>query len=131
MRLVVDSNIAMAAIIRDSLTRRLMFHPALELFSPTYLIEELREHGEEIAKKASFSLAEFDSVAADIASVVELLAPPRFPNTYSTLGGFWRTRKIFLSQQLRSPLMPNLNAAFGQTTPTLQKSARSSRKNSQ
>lgn len=60
MRLVVDSNIVFSALVRDSVTRQLLFHPLLELFAPALLFEELQKHKEEIQQKAGLSYEDFE-----------------------------------------------------------------------
>jgi len=52
MRLVVDTNVVIAAIIRDSMTRRLLVQPELELYCPAEMFQEIFEHEDEIRSKA-------------------------------------------------------------------------------
>ena len=52
MKLVIDANIAIAALLRDSTTRRILFHPLLELHSPAYLNDEIEEHWERLREIA-------------------------------------------------------------------------------
>jgi len=47
LKLIVDTNIVLAAVIRDSTTRRLLFEPRLELLSPDFLFEEGKRHTQE------------------------------------------------------------------------------------
>ena len=44
MRLVVDANVLLSGIVRDSLTRRLLLDERLELFAPRHLLEEVERH---------------------------------------------------------------------------------------
>ncbi len=53
MDLVVDANILFAAIIKDSTTRKLLFHKTLHLHAPDFLLEELAEYKDEILKKTA------------------------------------------------------------------------------
>ncbi len=41
MRLVLDTNILIAALIKDSLTRKFFFLPDLELLLPEYALEKV------------------------------------------------------------------------------------------
>lgn len=60
MRLVVDTNIVIAALIRDSATRRLLIQPELELYCPAEMFEEIAEHELEIRSKAKISKDELE-----------------------------------------------------------------------
>jgi len=37
--------------MRDGLIRRIILHPAVELYAPSYVLEEIEEHKEEILRK--------------------------------------------------------------------------------
>ena len=54
MRLVLDANILIAALIKDGTTRRLllMHHEKLELFTPALIVEEIIDNLDHISKKA-------------------------------------------------------------------------------
>lgn len=73
MRLVVDANVAISAIIRDSVTRRLLFHPALSLYSPAYLFDELEEHKDEIMKKAGLDTLQFKAFTTLLGRVITVV----------------------------------------------------------
>ena len=49
MRLVLDTNILIAALIKDSLTRQIIFLPDFEFLLPEYALEELNHHRGKIA----------------------------------------------------------------------------------
>lgn len=51
MRLIVDTNIILAALLKPSVTQRLLLSPSFEFFSAEYCIEEIENHFPEIAKK--------------------------------------------------------------------------------
>ena len=54
MRLVLDANILIAALIKDGTTRRLllMHHDKLELYTPALIVEEIFENLDYISKTA-------------------------------------------------------------------------------
>ena len=52
MYLVVDANILIAALIRDSTTRKLLLSEKFELVAPEFLAGEIDKHIAEISKKA-------------------------------------------------------------------------------
>ncbi|MEK6924260.1 MAG: PIN domain-containing protein [Candidatus Micrarchaeota archaeon] len=78
MRLVVDTNVAVSAIVRNSTSRELLFHPALELYSPAFMFEELREHEPEVSRKAGISVQEFNGLLAALGKVIKALPSAAF-----------------------------------------------------
>ncbi len=55
MRLVVDANVLIAALMRDSTTRRLLVLGGHELHVPEYLLEEIAEHWEDLLPRSGLS----------------------------------------------------------------------------
>ena len=55
MKVTVDANILFACLIKDSTTRRLFFNPALTLFAPEFIVDELLRHIFEIQEKSGLS----------------------------------------------------------------------------
>lgn len=47
MRLVLDTNILIAALIKDSVTRRILLLPDLEFSLPAFALDELARHRSE------------------------------------------------------------------------------------
>lgn len=60
MRLVLDTNIVIAALIKDSLTRQIFFLPDFELLLPEYALEEVARHRAKIARHSHLSHQEID-----------------------------------------------------------------------
>jgi len=50
---VVDANILIAALLRDSTTRRLVVVGGHELHAPQYLFDEIEGHRDELSKRSS------------------------------------------------------------------------------
>ncbi len=78
MNLVVDANIVLAAIIRNSTSRRLLLDLNLSLFAPEVLKGEVLRHiesDEEIQQKVNLSVAElrdiFDLICSRITFIQE------------------------------------------------------------
>lgn len=65
MKLVVDANIMIAAVMRDSTTRKLFFDPRLSLFAPEVLRAEVLkniETNEEILARVKLPISELRSI---------------------------------------------------------------------
>jgi predicted nucleic acid-binding protein len=64
MKLVVDSNILIAGLLRDGITRGLLMEAPIEFVSPDHVFAEIRKHQSVIAKRANLSAAEFGLLLA-------------------------------------------------------------------
>lgn len=60
MQLVLDTNILLAALIRNSKTRHLLLHPSFSFYLPEYSLDEVKEHKQIIIEKSKLSEAEID-----------------------------------------------------------------------
>lgn len=78
MKLVVDANIVIAALIREGATRLLLMDEGFELFSPEYMLVELEEHGQEIASKAKREKEDFEKVLEVFKSRIRFVKPEMF-----------------------------------------------------
>lgn len=78
MHLVVDANILLAALLRDSTTRRLILDPHLHLYAPEHLLTETERHlvkSDRFRRRLGLNKREltvlFMSLTADISVVPE------------------------------------------------------------
>lgn len=55
MRLVIDANVVIAALVRDSAVRRLLLLGGHELHVPAYLLEEVESHWAELQPRSGLS----------------------------------------------------------------------------
>ena len=60
MRLVLDTNILIAVLIKDSMTRRILLLPDLQFLLPTFALDELARHRAKIARAARLKVDEID-----------------------------------------------------------------------
>jgi len=73
MKLVIDANILMAALIKDSKTRELLKNEQLELLAPGFLKQELAFYQKEIRKKARLSKKEFDVLSNGLQFYIQFI----------------------------------------------------------
>lgn len=59
MKLVIDTNIFIAAIIKDSITRRLIVERKLTLLFPELIFEEIRKNEDEILAKSKLNKSKY------------------------------------------------------------------------
>ncbi|MFH1101269.1 MAG: PIN domain-containing protein [Methanobacteriota archaeon] len=62
MNIVIDSNILFSALIKDSLTRRLILDYEGTFLFPSYIFEEMEKHKRELLKKSKMTSKEFNSL---------------------------------------------------------------------
>ena len=51
MKIVVDANVVIAALVRPSITREILLYPYIDYYSPDFLLEEIDDHDKEISAK--------------------------------------------------------------------------------
>lgn len=74
MRLVVDANILFSAILKDSLTRKLVCDETLELFAPKFLLIEFAKYSAELQKKSRLSTQNFLVIAERLIKRVRVVS---------------------------------------------------------
>ncbi len=66
MKLVLDTNILIAALIKDSITREILLHPEIECFVSEFLIREVDSFKDEILRKSGLSKEDFEELLENI-----------------------------------------------------------------
>lgn len=62
MNIVIDSNILFSALIKNSITRRLILEYDDYFLFPLYIFEELEEHKDELRMKSRLSRSDFNNL---------------------------------------------------------------------
>ncbi len=73
MKLVIDTNVFISALIKDSKTRRLIKEIRANLLFPEYEFEELKEHKLEIIKKSLLTEREFNILFLKLLKYVNII----------------------------------------------------------
>jgi len=55
MRIIIDANILIAALIRDSTIRKILLEKDFNLYAPPFILEEVYEHSDEIRIKTGLN----------------------------------------------------------------------------
>ncbi len=61
MKLVLDTNILAAALIKDSFTREILLHPMMEYLIPEFALHEIGANKKEFLNKSQISAEKFRS----------------------------------------------------------------------
>lgn len=80
MKLVVDTNVIMSALIKNSTTRALLLNPQHRFYLPEFAIDEIKSHNDLIISKSGLKAREigqiFDLLATNLEIVaIETIAP--------------------------------------------------------
>lgn len=78
MRLVVDTSVIISSLIKDSISRRLILHPDMGLFTPEYVNIEIERHTEKIRSFTGLSRNEFNILLGEITSKIEVFPIEEF-----------------------------------------------------
>jgi len=60
MRIVVDTNILISSLIKDSITREILLLPFMDFYLPEFALEEVEAHKTKISKLSGLSRDEID-----------------------------------------------------------------------
>ena len=73
MRLVVDTNVIISALIKNSISRHIITHIKAELITINFSEEEIRAYKETILKKANINKIEFESLMEKLKEKIILI----------------------------------------------------------
>ena len=82
MKLVVDTGIIISALIKDSLTRKVIMHPAFEFYSPEEIQNEIEDNIDEIVEKSKVSRKRIYDVLDTILDRIEIIPSHTFSGHY-------------------------------------------------
>jgi len=78
MKVVIDSNRAIAALIKDSTTREILFDSYFELFAPEFIKTEIEKYKEEIISKAGIEKEEFEILFSFIFEQITIISQTEY-----------------------------------------------------
>ena len=73
MKLVIDSNVLISALIKDSITRKIIFESKLKFYYPAISLHEIKKHRELIINKSGLESDGFDKLFHTILNKVNLV----------------------------------------------------------
>ena len=62
MKIVVDADVILSVLIKDGISREILFDERLKLVTPSYTISEVNKHKRELSKRVNVSWKEFDKL---------------------------------------------------------------------
>ena len=104
MNLVIDTNIIISALIKDSLTRALILNTKYNLIFPSFIFEEIKNHKKEIVKKSKLSDEEFEILFSTLINYVKIIPidkiVPFKKTAYEIIGKIDEDDVIFIATAL-------------------------------
>jgi predicted nucleic acid-binding protein len=73
MRLVIDTNIVIAALIKDNISRKIIFDSNFSFVSPDFIYEEISNHKKEILQKSKIHEIEFEVLINILLEKIEVI----------------------------------------------------------
>ena len=73
MRLVIDTNVFMAGLLKDSIVRKILSSENIQFFIPEHALDELEKHKNTLIKKANINAAEFDEMVSLLLENIEVV----------------------------------------------------------
>jgi len=73
MKLVIDTNVFMAGLLKDSIVRKVLSSENIQFFIPEHALNELEKHKNTLIKKANINVAEFDEMVSLLLENIELV----------------------------------------------------------
>lgn len=74
MKIVVDVNIILSALIRDSITSKIILKSKLNLYFPKPSLDKIKKYEKHILKKSGLNEASYTCILTDLFKYVQLLS---------------------------------------------------------
>jgi predicted nucleic acid-binding protein len=83
MKLVVDTNIIISALLRDGISRKILFSPFIHCYTPDYTLDEINKYEKLICEKAKVSHDGFKLVLNLIFEKIQIIPIKDYQNKIS------------------------------------------------
>ena len=80
MKIVIDSNRIIAAIIKDSTTRQILLNKKFEFIAPSYVFSEITKYKDYITRKVNINSEEFDTLLSLIFENINIIKASEYDN---------------------------------------------------
>jgi len=91
MKLVVDTNIVVSALIRDSVTRKILLDPRISAYVPEHFLGEIEEHRDHIIRKSGLTEKEMEIILNGVISRLTIVPIEDFkefmPKAFNAMKG--------------------------------------------
>ncbi len=73
MRIIIDTNRIMAALVKKGVTRDILFDEYFEFITPDYTLTEIHEHRDELMEKTNLTKEEFEVLLSLIFEHIKII----------------------------------------------------------
>ena len=80
MKIIIDTNKIISSLIRDGISRKILFNKNFDFFTPDYSISEIQEHKEEIFEKTHLNDGEFEILLSLIFERIDIVPEEDYKN---------------------------------------------------
>ena len=87
MKLVIDTNIIISALIREGLTRKMILFPGIELFTPEITLKEILKHKDAIIVKSKLPKDDIDKILEVLNRNIKTIPETRWLKFYRQTTG--------------------------------------------
>jgi predicted nucleic acid-binding protein len=88
MKIVVDVNRIIAALLKDNTSRKILMNTEFEFFTPEYTFYEIEKHKPEFIKKMKIDEEEFDMVLTMILENVKIVSSLKYRHLLEECKGY-------------------------------------------
>ena len=81
MKIVIDSNRVVAALLKDSTTRGLLLNASFEFIAPDFIKEEVEKYRGVFVKKAKISVEDFDLLLSMLFESIKLIPKEEYASS--------------------------------------------------
>jgi predicted nucleic acid-binding protein len=73
MKFVVDTNVILSSLIKDSLTRKIIKNIEFEFYAPSFSLSEINKYKKYVCEKASITEKQFDILLKNLFENIEIV----------------------------------------------------------
>ena len=73
MKIVLDTNVILSALIKDSLTRKIIRSAEFEFFVPSFSLSEISKYKKHVCEKSSLTEKQFDALLKNLFENIEIV----------------------------------------------------------
>lgn len=78
MKIVIDSNRILAAMIKEGTTKEILFDPFFSFIAPSYILEEIKKYSGRVIEATQITENEFDVLLTFIFERIEVVAEKEY-----------------------------------------------------
>ena len=82
MKLVIDTNRFMAALLKSSVSREIIISEKIEFYSPEYMITEIEKHRNYLMKKSKLDKKDYNFLLSTLLENITLVPFEKFKHKY-------------------------------------------------